>query len=234
MEYLSVITGIVSNPRKTIQSFPEKIQAMDWLVPLILLLLVVGVATWLTGPLTTEYSMNRQYETIENSPNLTDEQKEEQLAKLDEQDPSSYLYTKVFVGTLFGLLFEVGVLMAIGSLVLGGSAAFLSVWHGVIWVSIIKILEIFVTVVITLTTGQVLVELGLTVLLPDSLTGTMIYYLLLQFGIFAVWRTVLYGMLVSTLYKVEQKKALVILFAAWFVFALLSSVMITKSGLMIT
>ncbi len=234
MDYLSVITCIVSNPRKTIQSFPEKIQAMDWLVPLALLLLVVGISTWLTGPLTTEYSMNRQYEMIENNPNLTDDQKEEYLNKLDEQDPSKNLYLKVFAGTLVGLLLEVGVLMVIGSLVLGGSASFLPVWHGVLWVSIIKILEIIVTVVITLSTGQVLVELGLTVLLPDSMTDTMIYYLLLQFGIFAVWRTVLYSMVVSTLYKVEQKKVLVTLFAAWFIFALISAVMITKSGLMIT
>ncbi|NOZ08991.1 MAG: DUF1542 domain-containing protein [FCB group bacterium] len=234
MEYLSVLTGIISSPRQTIRSFPEKIQPLDWLVPLILLLLTVSISTWLTGPLTAEYSMNRQYEMIENNPNLTDDQKEEYLNNLDEQDPAKNLYLKVFAGTLVGLLLEVGVLMVIGSLVLGGSAAFLAVWHGVLWVSVIKILEIIVTVIITLTTGQVLVELGLTVLLPDSMTGSMLYYLLLQFGIFAVWRTILYGMVISTLYEVDQKKAWVTLFAAWFIFALISAVMITKSGLMIT
>ena len=66
-----------------------------------------------------------------------------------------------------------------------------------------------------LQTGTTKVETGLALLLPGSLDGTLIYRFFHSLDFFAMWKVFLVALGVALVYKVEEKKARIVLFGAW-------------------
>lgn len=231
MEYISRFLGLLTNPRETIRNFPEKITVMDWLVPTLLVLVVSLAAGLLTAPITTELGREMRMESIQNSSSISEEAKEEMLDDLESKDLGKYLWLQIIGYSLVYMLMFAAVIAAIGSLILGGSATFLKAWHLVAWVGIIKIFELIISTVIVLGTGNAMVELGLSLILPASMADSFLYFLLMQFSFFGIWRTVIYGIGISELYNVDTKKCWAILFGIWFAFALVSAIALAKSGI---
>ena len=55
----------------------------------------------------------------------------------------------------------------------------------------------------------------MALLLPGSLNGTLIYRFFHSLDFFAMWKVFLVALGVALVYKVEEKKARIVLFGAW-------------------
>lgn len=228
MEMINRIIGIFIQPRKVFESFPESPRLVDWLIPLLLLFVIGGISSKLTAPLVMDY----RYEAIANNPDIPDDKKEEILEKFDtEESGAGMLLTMAIVGGTIWYLIQSGILFGLGSLVLGGAMNFISIWTLVLYVNLIGILEFLVKIPIILSTGNLKVEMGLSLLLPDSMAGTMLHNLLFQFDIFSIWRVVLIGLGMSILFQLDRRKTYLVLFGAWGVAALVSAVLLARSGI---
>ena len=226
MNLTSSMINIFTSPRQVFEQFPSTIRYTDWLLPLVIILFSVLITTQLTAPITQAF----QIEMIENNPDITDEQKEEIFEEME--GSVSGTLTSVFAigGTIIWYLILSGILMLMGSMILGGDLDYSTVWTMTILVGLISIPELIIKVPIMVSSGNLNVETGLSLILPNSLNGTFIYNLFIQLDFFSIWRIILYSLGLSILFDLDKNKTYAVLFGGWFAVSLITAVFLSRSG----
>ena len=189
---------------------------MELAIPVLILVALSIGAQQVVQPL----ALNEQIERLEQNQDLSEEQKEAMLDRLESMmgtsgSLKSYLLTTV--ATLARLAVMAAVVMFFGSFILAGEATFRLALAIVVFVSLISVLELAVKVPLMLQSGSIQVETGLSLLLPVSLKGTLLYRFFLGLDLFAMWKVALIATGTATVFKVKEKTALQVFFAGWVV-----------------
>lgn len=209
---LQRVLGIILTPRATFQALSRSIGLWDLLAPLLILLVISIGSQILVGPMLIE----EQRQQIVQNRNITDEQRELFLERLDNSAANrsiQYLVGSVTVIAWYAILG--GVIMFFGSFILGGKASYKETLAVVLYANLVGVIESAIKVPLMLQTESTRVATSLALLLPGGLGGTLIYRFFSRLDFFAIWKVILVALGVALVYKVDEKKARTVLLGAW-------------------
>ncbi len=223
MSTLSNIINTYLAPAKVFEAVKD-FNFKKALVPL-LILAVVGVITYLpVQDLVAEFEYEKTVSYIENLDRLTDEQKVEQIEKIDERmsGPNYMGWISSFLGNPIVVFFMALVALIVGNTFMGGSAKYGQLVNITAWAYMISILENIVKIPLMLSKWSLEVYTGLGVLGIGE-KGSFINSLFAGIDIFAIWRIVLIAIGMGIIYNKKTKPYMIAMLIAWFVLRLISA-----------
>ena len=168
------------------------------------------------------------------NPDFPDDQRAEMMDRLSTDSLGTITFATALGGALIWYLLQTGIIFGIGTLTLGISSTFKSFWTLIVLINTTNIIELAVKVPLIISTGNLMIESGLSMLLPNYLTETFIYNFLFQFDFFSIWRVILIGLGLTIIHGTDRTKTFSILFGAWIVYALISTQLMSQYGLFMT
>ncbi|MFQ6609978.1 MAG: YIP1 family protein [Fidelibacterota bacterium] len=226
MEHIQRILGIWLNPVKTLESFPKQASIQIWLIPMIIILVFISITTYVSAP----YAKELQLEMVQMKEDIPDDLREDMIDRLSTDTVSPLEFVSAIVGATLWYLIQTLIIFGISTLALGVNTTFKSLWAMIILINTTNIIELAVKVPLMISSGNLLIESGLSLLLPGSLTETFIYNFLYQFDIFSIWRVILIGLGLSIIHESERNKTFGILFGLWIVFGVIAALLMDKLG----
>ncbi len=204
------IWGVFVTPRATFSALAQSIGMWDLLAPFLILLVLSVGSQALIGPMAIEESTQQ----ILQREDIPDDVKDTMLERMEGGiGPSRYLLGGIAIIGWYAILG--GVVMFFGAFILGGQGTYKNTLAVVLYASLVDVVASIVKIPLILQTGTTKVETGLALLLPGSLDGTLIYRFFHSLDFFAMWKVFLVALGVALVYKVEEKKARIVLFGAW-------------------
>lgn len=223
------IIGLFISPRATFESLAQSITTMDYIVPLVLLVIVGLASQSLVMPLAMEESRDRVLQMEQ----LDEQQRQDALDRIDDvaANPS-------IMRSLMGLAFAIvlmaitaGLLLFIGNNMLDGQGTFGQAFAITVYASLITIPAAIVRVPLMLQAQSLKVETGLSLLLPPSLDVTLIGRIFNRLDLFGFWQWYLMALGVAIVFKVNEKRARMIYLGIWVGFMILLAVLIDGIGM---
>jgi hypothetical protein len=230
MSTLSNIINTYLAPAKVFEAVKD-FNIKKALIPL-LILAVVGVITYLpVQDLVAEFEYEKTVSYIENLDRLTDEQKVEQVEKIDERmsGPNYMGWIFSFLGNPIVVFFMALLALIVGNTFMGGSAKYGQLVNITAWAYMISILENIVKIPLMLSKWSLEVYTGLGVLGIGE-KGSFINSLFAGIDIFAIWRIVLIAIGMGIIYNKKTKPYMIAMLIAWFVLRLISAGFSSFSG----
>lgn len=213
------VVGVFTSPRQTFEAIAER---PSWLIPYILVC-VIGFGSFY---LTRDVVLNTQIERIQNNPNLSQEQIDTIVERMERSSTGTGIIWQVVsipVVTLVVFAIVAGVLMFGGNVVLGGAARFKQLFSIYAWSSLISALSAIVKTPLILATGSISVGTSLAVFMPADSYTTFLYNFLAKFDVFSIWQLIVVTIGISVLYRFTMRRSLIMVGSFWFVYVLLSA-----------
>lgn len=203
--------GVFVRPKATFQSLAQSMSTWDLVVPLLILLCLSLTNQALIGPVALE----EQRQRIMQREDVPEERKEALLERMDGALTRPTRYVTGIGAVAVWYAFLAGIVMFFGTFILGGQASYKETLTIVLYASLVGVVEMALKIPLIVQLSTTRVKTGLVLLLPGSLDGTLIYRFFQRLDFFAMWKIFLVAMGVAAIYKVEEKRARVILFGAW-------------------
>lgn len=227
MSILSNIINIYIAPSKVFAAVKDF--NFSWrkaLIPLpIVILAIVGIISfWAIQDLADDYGYEKAVSYIENMDRLTDEQKVEQIAKIEDRMDGSQISSWISsgLGMPVTVFFMALVALIVGNTFMGGAAKYGQLLNVTAWAYMIAILEAIVKIPLMLSKWSLEVYTGLGVL-GIGAKGTFINYLFAGIDIFSIWRIVIIAIGMGIVYNKKTKPYIIAMLMAWFVLRLISA-----------
>ena len=223
MAILSNIINTYIAPSKVFESIKD----FEWkkaLVPL-LILAVLGIISYsIIQDLADDYGYEKAVSVIENMDRLTDEQKVEQIAKIEERmdGPQITSWVSSGLGGPITVLFMTLIALLVGNTFMGGSAKYGQLLNVTAWAFMINILETIVKIPLMLNKWTLEIYTGLGVFGIGE-KGSFINSLLAGVDIFAIWRIILIAIGMGIIYNKKTQPYAVGMLIAWFVLKIIGA-----------
>lgn len=197
------MVGVFGSPGATFEAVRARVSVADWLVPLILVMIVSAVSMYMLTPLMDE--MNAAL-----------------------KDAGEHAQTIGRVSTVISAIFAVAVmlfvnaaiLLGLARLVLGGETTYRHVLAVSSYSSLVGIPSEIVTVPLRLAKESMDVQVGLGLLLPDSMAESFLAYFLNALSVFSVWQCALTAIGLGIVSGISTKKAAIGVFVLFILYAL--------------
>lgn len=225
---MSIITNILNvfiAPSKVFDSVKE----FDWkkaFVPLLILAVLGVVSYFFMKDMLMDYQYDAGLEKIENMSRLSDEQKQEAIARMDSQMEGGVQGIIGWVASAIGgpitVFFMALIALVVGNTLMGGGAKYGQLLNITAWTFMVNILEMIVKIPLMLSKWTVEVFTGLGVLgIGES--GSFINSLLAGIDIFAIWRIILIAIGMGVIYNKKTQPYAVGMLIAWFILKLIGA-----------
>jgi hypothetical protein len=212
MSLLQRIWGILVSPRAVLESIRDRPRLQGVLIVLAVVYLIVGV-------LLTRPSVNDQMDQIaKQGANMTAEQLEQAQSRTESIMPFAVPASAVAFG-LAALFVVAAVLMLLANVVLGGSVKFKAMAAAIAHTSMVGIPASLVKVPLSIAKGTNKVQTSLAALLPSDAEETVLYRVLAQFDVFALWMLGLNILAVAIVARIPTRKAAVAMVVLWLVWS---------------
>jgi hypothetical protein len=135
---MSILANVINSYTAPSKIF-EAVKDFDWkkaIVPLLILAVLGVISYWVTQDLTDDYGYEKAVSVIENMDRLTDEQKVEQIAKIEDRMDGPQISSWISSG-LAGpvtVFFMALVALLVGNTFMGGSAKYGQLLNVTAWV----------------------------------------------------------------------------------------------------
>ena len=197
------MVGVFVSPGATFEAVRARVSVADWLVPLILVMIVGTVSVYMLTPLMDE--MN---------------------AALKDAGEHAQAIGRVstVIGAAFGvaiMLFVIAaILLGLARLVLGGETTYRHVLAVSSYSSLVNIPSAIVTIPLMIAKESMEVQVGLGLLLPDSMAESFLAYFLNTLSVFSVWQYALTAIGLGIVSGISTKKAAIGVFVLFILYAL--------------
>jgi len=204
-------------PAVTFESIKEKCNWIDVLLPILL----VSIATWISIPHVTPISIEAQKEYIESSSRLSDVQKEAALEKTNKgRNPVlAYIFTPV---TIFLKYLIIALVMWFaGNFILGGEAGFVTIFAMTAYSSLIDLIATVIKVPLIVSQQSLDIYTSLALFFNES--QTFLFRLMKNIDVFAAWKVILLSMGLSVIYKAKIGKSFYTVSIIWLIYCVIAS-----------
>lgn len=228
MNLLARFIGIITAPRATYEAI---VAHPRWLGMLVLTTLIMAVCT--TLPMTTEAGKEAALEQqVRQMESMGFEVNDQMYAGLQKQmaiAPYTTAGGVIVMSPLMGLLFS-GILFAVFSAAMGGTATFKQVFTVFVHASVITTLGQMFTGPFNYVRGATTSATNLAVLLPMLPDGSFISKLAGMIDLFAIWWVVVLSMGLAVLYRRKTQPIAIALFSIYAVIALAVAAFMSRGG----
>ncbi|MXZ09640.1 MAG: hypothetical protein F4Y79_09370 [Gemmatimonadetes bacterium] len=192
------MTGVFVSPGKTFGSVRSRVAHADWLVPIILMMIVAAITVYLTRSI--------------------------MMAHMEKISATGSMIAMVSapVGIVLALFLNSAIFLGTVRFVLGGETTYKHMLAVNSLSMLVGIPTAIVTVPLMLYKGS-LIQVGLGLFLPDSMTETFLGRLLFYLSFFSIWQYALVAIGLGIVSGISTKKAAIGVFTVFFLYALVSA-----------
>jgi len=217
MNFFNAVSGVFFNPKETFAAISEKPR---WTEIFILLLIAWILFAYFTAPYSQQDSIKVMEDNIRLKDRLGEERYEQMMDNLRNPSPAmSIIRPFVFVPVSFtvGILLSSLILFGMGRLT-SSEGSFLHVFTGFLYANLIdKVLGNAVRLVLVMTRNSVMdTSTGLALFFPRMEVTSSAFIVLTQIDFFQLWMFGVFAFCLSSVFKIELKKALMVSYGFWF------------------
>ncbi len=216
MNFVNRFIGVLFSPQETFKALSEK---PAWIDALIVILIAIVLFTHLTMPYTIQDTAEIMENNVKLKERLGDERFEQTLDRIKNPSKGS-LIARVFVLTpltvVIGFLVASLILFVFGRLT-ATEGKYIQVFSAYIYANLIdKILGNALRLLLILSRKSVFqTSTSLAIFFPHMEVTSLSYAILSQVDFFQLWLFGVLGFALSSIFKIELKKALFISYAFW-------------------
>lgn len=205
------------SPRK---AFSAVARRPMWVLPFILLIVLSGIASYISGPINQEYVTQR----IEQSDRIPEDRKDEIIENMTGRRGTAQQAMRVGGGAIV-----VGVMMLImgaffliiNNLILGGSAKFAQALGAAVHVCLVWIPSWIVKIPLMLAQRTIHINIGPAALMSPESEGSLLWAVMMRIDIFGIWQIILASIALSCLGGYSAKKASAAVVPLWIVYSVI-------------
>ncbi len=212
---LARLWGVITSPTRAFAYLRDN---PTWLLPFLIVAIALTIFSWRIAPLSIEEGKRR----IMDSKNLTEEQKEERIQKVEEMGGASWRILFVPIVFLLTLAVQAGVFYFGASLLLGGEGSFRQVFSTCSYANLIAIPTLVIKAPLILAKNTLHIQTSLALLLPVEASKSLLYRFLGHFDFFQIWILILVSIGISEIYGFRLKKSAGMVFSWWLLWIILS------------
>jgi hypothetical protein len=233
LSHTDKIVGVISEPASLFTKLVfQKVKATDWLLPLLAMIIVSIVATfiYMSNPeiklemqQQQEKAMREQFDKMVESGQMTREQADEQLDKTSQMIDNpmfAYLFPSIgiFIMTLIWFFVFATIGFLIAKFALKGDGGYTQALSAMGLPLYITVLQSIVLIIVGLLMGKMITGLN-----PASLMGTDVKtlsgFLLSRLDVFSIWFYAVVGIAFAKMFKSDNlKKYIISSVGIWLVF----------------
>jgi hypothetical protein len=196
------IVGVFLYPGDTFEHLDRK---PDWVAPMVILTVVALVFTNLVLPISLPEQMAKQEEKMEER-GMSRAQIDQAMAMGEKIGRISGLVGSI-IGPVIHMLLIALFFWFVGNVILGGQTTYLKMFSVCTYTALIGALDMAIKLPLILYKKTVDINLNLGVLLPESLTETLLGDIMKVLDIFIIWRLAAMAVGFAVLYKFSMEKA---------------------------
>lgn len=200
-----------------------------WVIPFILLILLSGIVSYISGPVNQEYMAQR----IEQSDKIPEDRKAEILENMTGGAGPAQKAMRVGGGAIVAgimMLIMGAFFLIINNMILGGSARYAQALGAAVYVCLVWIPSWIVKIPLMLAQHTIHINFGPAALMSAEAEGSLMWAALSRIDVFGIWQLVLACIALSCLGGYSAKKAswavvplwivysVIVVFATWFGF----------------
>lgn len=193
--------GVFVSPGATFEAVRARVSVADWLVPLILMAIVGTVTLYLILPLQMEMAETNVAEDMKAA-----------------TDAAAVIFAPF--GVVVWAFVIAAIFLVLVRFVLGGETTYRHVLAVTCYGSLVGIPGAIVTVPLMLAKESAVVQVGLGLLLPDSMAESFLAYFLHSLSVFAIWQCALTAIGLGIVSGISTKKAAIGVFVLFILYAL--------------
>lgn len=222
MNFFQRFQGIFFNPQPTLKGISEK---PVWVDALILLLIFIGLFSFITAPYLQQDSLQVMKNNIKMQERLGEDNFNRMIERLENPSQAMVIiqsFIIIPISFLIGLLFSSLIILLMGRFT-STEGKYIQVFSVLLYANFIdKILGNALRLVLIFTRKSVMqTTTSLALLFPRLEITSLSYLILSQIDFFQLWLFGILGLGLSHIFKIELKKALVISYVFWFLKSLL-------------
>ena len=197
----SILVSIFYEPSRVFRSIKEK---STWLIPFIVVLVVIATSAYFVTPI----AISEQSERVRTDPNISDQQREQQLMGMKFMSNPALGSGMAIIGSVFMIFVYTGVLMLFANVVFGGKARFSQVFSLVVVSSLIWVASSIVKTPLIMAKASADIRTSLAMILPANANPSPLYHFLNTYtDVFFIWETILVIIGVKIIYDFATQKA---------------------------
>jgi hypothetical protein len=211
---LGRIIGVFTSPKKTFESISRK---PSWVLPLIILVILSGVMTFIMQPVIITESLNKQAEKMEERG--MDQDQIDAIAERTEGMMKITMIPSAIIVTAASLAIGALIWLFVGNVILGGSGKFTQLFSVNIYRSFIPLLGLLIKLPLILSKETLNVHFSLATFMSDELRDTFLYKILASVEVFNIWAIAVLCIGIAVVYKFKTNKVwpiVVIVYAIYF------------------
>jgi len=229
MNFFNRFQGIFFNPRLTLKAISEK---PVWADALIILLIAWVLFNYIIAPYVQKDSLQALKNNVELQERLGEESFNRMIERVENPSQTSIILRNLVLnpgGLLIGFLFSSLIILVIGRM-FSTEGNYEQIFSAILHANFIdKILGNAVRLVLILTQKSVMqTTTSLAFLFPKLEVTSPTYIVLSQVDFFQLWLFGILGYGLSSIFKIELKKALILSYTFW----ILKSLLYIASGLL--
>jgi len=210
----SMLVNIFLEPSRVFKSIKIK---SSWVLPFIIYLIIATIGAYFTTPFQMEIGKQK----IMQSDQLTEEQKQAQIEMSGKFAFLGWVIAPIAVVVI--MLLITGANLLVGSVILGGTTRFTTMWSAICFTSLISALGLIIKVPLMLWKHTADIRTSLAILLPGKdLASGIVSFLNTSTDLFLIWQIVVMIVGMAIIYNFSKLRAsLVVLIPTAIIFGIM-------------
>lgn len=215
------ILGTFLSPGAAFASVRMSCSWVDWVVPWAIAAVLSGAITWKVVPIVSREAYEGQRERIQRNTHLAEDQKKEQLARMDRAQERGGAFggtmalVMVPVVSLLMLVVFSGIYLGVANFAFGGTGSFRTMMAVTAYTGLIGALGGLVKLPLMLVNDTAKIAMGPDLFFPQGMEHTWGYRLASGVDIFWIWYLVVGSIGAGVVSGVPPKKVGVVIFAIY-------------------
>ena len=212
----TALVSVLLEPSKTFAGLRAK---APWILPVIVLFVVIAAFTYVNCP----YLIDSQIESVRANEALPEEARDQALAGMIESRDNPNL-VQVFVGPTIAIIVSLigaGIWLLMGNVMMGGDGTFKTLWSAFNYAGMVSVVEMILKTLMVQMKGSAEVYTSLALIAPAGMNKYGFAFRTLDaVDVFSIWFFAVMAIGTSVMCKVQAKKAMVVSFVVWAVWAI--------------
>lgn len=229
MGIVSRMIGALISPVRTFAAVNARVDHRDWYLPMIIIVVVGMISAYQLMPAAQTAGMEAVQEQLAKDESLTEEQR---ALALESAQRMMGLGAVVLpsIGTAVTIFVQALIFLALANFVFGGEGTYKKTLAVVSYSSLVVIPAAIVTVLLATAWDSPSVQLGLGLLVPDSMEGGFTDHFLSMITVFAVWKYLLIAVGLGAVAGIRTKLAGMGVFGLWILYVLAAAFVRTAAS----
>ena len=219
------MVGTFFSPGQTFEAVEDRCTWADWVIPVAVVAAFTVLFVWWTYPIAHLEQIEMSRERLEQQEELSEEQKEEELKRVEAGVELERAAVMVTVMVFVGLFIQAAIFFFGAQFILQGDRRYKDVLAVTAYSMLVGVPAAMVRLLLTLSKGTMKVQTSLSFFLSPEMEGTFVYRLFSGVDFFTFWQMCLMSIGIGIVYGMPFKRTGTMVFVFWGIWIVIGAVL---------